>query len=430
MLDPLSRAGRAPLVGREDELTLLAHALAEARAGRLWAVMLAGEPGIGKTRLLDEFPTPAQAAGAAVIRGGASRAEGMPPYLPFLEALGECVAAASDGDLRRDLGHGAAVLAPVLPAIAARLPAPLSLPPIAPDHERLRLHEAVAAFLAATAARAGALVLSLDDLHWADAATCDLLVHVARRLRRAPVLLLGAYRESEAEDNPPLGRALHELDRLRLLRRLALGRLTPRGSAALASGLLGGPVAPAVGGLLHRHAEGNPYFAEELLRALVEDGAIVRREARWDVAAEPALVLPDEVAGAVRMRLDRLPEDALEALAVAALLGRAFAPEPVAAVLQTDTAMAEDRLGPAVHARLLRPDPDGGYAFTHDKVRETLVAGIPPARRRRLHTAIGHALEAEEPRRPTDLAYHFLLAGDRTRGAACSLEAGDRALAA
>src|SRR5690349_1671206 len=104
MFEPLPRAGRAALVGREPELAALARALAEARTGGLRAVVLAGEPGIGKTRLLDEFPAPDQAAGAIVVRGGASRAEGMPPYLPFLEALDECVAATADDDLRRDLG--------------------------------------------------------------------------------------------------------------------------------------------------------------------------------------------------------------------------------------------------------------------------------------------------------------------------------------
>src|SRR5262245_25404654 len=114
------RVGRAPLVGRARELAVLNEALAEARTGRPAVVLLAGAPGIGKTRLLEEFPPPALAEGVTVLRGGASQAEGMPPYLPFLEALGEFVAAAPVDWLRERIGANAAILATLLPEIGAR----------------------------------------------------------------------------------------------------------------------------------------------------------------------------------------------------------------------------------------------------------------------------------------------------------------------
>jgi predicted ATPase len=145
------RVGRSPLVGRSQELLSLGQQLSEARTGRphgATVVLLAGAPGIGKTRLLEEFPPPTLAAGVTVLRGGASLAEGMPPYLPFLQALGEYIDIVPTEQLKSDVGAHAATLAPLLPEIASRLGA---IPPqysLGPQQERYRLYEAVVAFLA------------------------------------------------------------------------------------------------------------------------------------------------------------------------------------------------------------------------------------------------------------------------------------------
>jgi predicted ATPase len=152
-LPPLPRVGRSPLVGRTQHLRALAEHLAEARAGHPAVVMLTGAPGIGKTRLLEEFPPPELADGVTVLRGGASRAAGMPPYLPFLEALGDYITAAPADRLRDQVGDHAASLATLYPEIPARLGPPAPQYPLGPEQERFRLYEAVAAFLAAIAAR-------------------------------------------------------------------------------------------------------------------------------------------------------------------------------------------------------------------------------------------------------------------------------------
>jgi len=227
-ISPVLRPGRGPLVGRVQELSMLADALGEASARRPSVVLLAGEPGIGKTRLLDEFPPPELANGVHVLRGGASEAEGMPPYLPFIEALDAYVESAATDTLREDIGPNAGQLARLLPQVESRLgliDAPTALEP---EHERLRMYEAVAAFLRGIAAHA-TLVVALDDLQWADTATCDMLVHVVRRLRTEPLLVLGAYRAGEAGGNPSLVRARTELNRLRLLRELPAAPPGPRG---------------------------------------------------------------------------------------------------------------------------------------------------------------------------------------------------------
>jgi len=209
----------------------------------------------------------------------------MPPYLPFLEALGAYVAAAPLEAVRADIGAGAASVARVLAEVSTRLGEVQALPGVQPEQERLRLFDAVAGFVGAIAARSGgALVLVLDDLHWADEATCDLLVHVARRLQHAPLLVLGAYRDAEADENRARGRARGELSRLRLLEVLRVHPFEPNETARLAAGLLRGEVRPQVIDLLHRHAEGNPFFEEELLRALTEDGTLVDNAGSWELS--------------------------------------------------------------------------------------------------------------------------------------------------
>jgi predicted ATPase/DNA-binding CsgD family transcriptional regulator len=430
-LPPLVRPGNAPLVGRAGELALLGQYLADARAGELVAVMLAGPPGIGKTRLLEAFPHPDLRTDVTVLHGSASQSAGMPPYLPFLQALGDYVAAAAPDTLREQVGARAAALATLLPEIGARLGPPPLLHPLGPEQERYRLYEAVAGFLAAIAARAP-LVLLLDDLHWVDAASCDLLVHLAGRLRGAPLLIVGAYREGEAGDNPAFAWALAELNRRRLLQSLPLAPLGAEQSRALATGLLHAPLAPEAADILHNHGEGNPFFIEELLRAFVDDGALVWRNDRWELIEQPAHLLPPRVAEAVRLRLARLAPPVVELLRVAALLGRIFEPEPLAHVLGQDAEQVEAQLLAAARAQLLRPRPNASYAFAHELVRETLADDLGGARRRNLHQAIGEALEAQgtarSAQRLADLAFHFVAAGDPTRGAAYALEAGGQAL--
>lgn len=431
---PALRLGRGPLVGRAEELSSLVDALEEARSGRAIVVLIRGEPGIGKSRLLDELTSDPAAARAQVLRGGATEADGMPPYFPIIEALGTYFAPAPDANLQQVLGARAAMLLPLLPGLAARLEVPPLAAELPPEQERFRLFEALAEVLGSLAAERP-LILALEDLQWIDAATADLLVHLARRLRSERLLILGTYRTGEADRNDAFVRARSEIARLRILREIELRRLDPDASRALLAGVLGALPSPDLASLVHGQGEGNPFYEEELVRSLVEEGHLHAGRDSWTLGSGAERVLPRSVVDAVRVRLHHLDPPVRRTLRVAALLGRSFDPEPLARVLALATEEVERQLLLACGASLVRPEPEGGFTFVHDKVREALSTEIGAAERRRLHRAIADALEATEDERSahrlvSDLAFHLVEAHEPVRGADYALRAGRQALQA
>ena len=426
-----------PLIGRHADLEVVLHQRVQAARGLVRVVLVGGEPGIGKSRLLDALAARAAEAGATVLRGGSSDAAGMPPYLPFLEALGEHVLATDAATLYAQAGPLAPVLATILPELALRLgelPSSYVLPP---EQARLRLFEAVDGFLAAIAGDR-LLVVLLDDLQWADPAALDLLCHIARRHRPgSPLLIVGAFRADELELNPALQRAVAELNRLRVSTRVALQRLGADEVAAMAAAYLGGPLAPAAIQPLFAHSEGNPFFVEELLLGWLERGVLVRRNgpdggALYDLTPSVALPLPTSIVAAVRQRLARLAPPVAELLRVAAVIGRTFDAERVAVVAGRDAENVDECFGEAARAQLIRPLDAGAYTFSHDKIRESLSQDLTPSRLRRLHGAIGRALEADAERsgarQLAELAFHFARAGDAGRGVRYAIGAAEDAM--
>ena len=255
-----------------------------------------GEPGIGKTRLLHEVATRAEQGIVLVLRGGASEAEGMPPYLPFLEALGGYIRTAPREQLRAQVGSVAPLLATILPELRGALG---EVPPgyrLPAEQARLRLFEAVGIFISALATTAP-IVLLLDDLHWADPTSLDLLCHLARQCSTSRLLLVGAYRSDALADHPALERALLELTRLRVLTSLSLGPLSEAEVANLAQSALGNLIDQQTAQLLHTHSEGNPFFVEEVLRTWLETGALTAMARYFTLGGKLPIVLPASIVG-------------------------------------------------------------------------------------------------------------------------------------
>src|SRR2546421_3421699 len=419
-LSPLSPP--AAIVGRQRELTLIMNQYEVAKQGQAHVLLLAGDPGIGKTRLLDEIARQTAQDGVTILRGGTSEAEGMPPYLPFVEALGRYIQAAPLDLLRAQVAAAPQVLATVLPELITRLGELPSFAPLPPEQTRFRLYEAIGMFLEAIGAP-HALVLTLDDLQWADTASLDLLCHVARHQPNAHLLVVGAYRESEVAHTPALARTLTELSRLRVLTTVTIGPLSAVETGMLAEGKLSGALQPGVNALLHTHSEGNPFFAEELLEGWIEAGALVHEQNQWIAVTPLDHALPPSIVGALRQRFTRLSAESIDHLRVAAIIGRTFDLSLLATVQEQEIEAVEEYLLEAAHAHLVRNDQTGSFMFSHDKIRECLYAEVSTSRRRRLHGLIGHVLEARyEPEKAmsmshlAELAFHFARSSDRDRG--------------
>jgi DNA-binding CsgD family transcriptional regulator len=427
----------SPFVGRHEELTRVMNCYAAARQGQAHVVLVAGEPGIGKTRLLDEIATRAAHDGAIVLHGGASEAEGMPPYLPFLEALGRYIQETPVDQLRAQVTAASPLLATILPELITRLE-DLPVPhPFPAEQASFRFYEAIGTFLQAIGL-SSVLVLLFDDLHWADTASLDLLCHVARRQSEAHLLIVGAYRDSELEPNTVLRRTIADLSRRRMLTEVVVKPLSRQEIEALATSLLGRPLSPAVSSLLYAQSEGNPFFAEELLHGWIETGALIQQHEQWIAVGPLEQTLPPSLVGALYQRFARFSRALIDDLRVAAIIGRTFDSSLLAAIQQQELEVIEEHLLEAARARLVHTDRLGGFTFSHDKIRECLYAEVSASRRRRLHGLIGHLLEERSRQEETghqvsqlaELTFHFAQSDDRERGFDYSLRAASQALRA
>lgn len=426
----LSQLARGRLVGRRAELDRLKGLWTETLGGRGQMVVLSGEPGVGKSRLAQEMLVQARLSGARVLRGGSYEFEATTPYLPFIEALRSWMNETDDEALAEatlDIAPDLARLAPELGTRLGPFPERAALTPV---EERLRLYDAVARLFKRLASRG--LVVFLDDLHWADQGTLSLIHSLLRQINDTPMLLLGAYREIELDRSHPLAAALVEWNRERLVTRLVLGRLSVMETRSFLATLFGQEtVGEAFANAIHKETEGNPFFLEEVVKALIEQGQIYRKGNQWMSETAENLTIPQSVKEAIGRRLDRLGVTCLEVLHLAAALGKVFTFSELAAATGRSEDELLDALDEAARAQLLRADQGESFAFTHDKIREVLYAETNPVRRRRLHEKILNALESVHARnleaRVTDLAHHAILAANLEKGFDYSMQAVDRA---
>ncbi len=407
--DVMARPLLTRFVGRVEERGALQQRLEAAIRGQGSLVLVGGEPGIGKTRLVSELALHAVDRGLQVLSGRAYETEGMPPYLPFVEALQQHLRNRSPDELRAELDGNAPYLARLLPDLHRLLPEIQETPALGPEAERYRLFDGVSDFLLKVAA-AAPLLLFLDDLHWADGATLLLLGHLARRLTEGSLLAVGTYRDAEVEAQHPLAALLAEMTRQRLGSNITLRPFAREEALELAGAVLGRAPAPHVADALFAATEGNAFFTEELVRHLEEQG----RDLTDPDAAVSDWNIPEGVRQVIGRRLARLSSEANRLLAYSSVLGRDLSVAKVAAITGGDEERVLDLLDEAVASHVLRAGTEG-YAFAHSLIRDTLYQGLTPPRRRQLHRRVGEALEAlyghdPEPEHLAELAHHFLRA--------------------
>ena len=433
---PLAVPDRAPFVGRSEERRRMRAALDRARIGARSLVMIAGEPGIGKTRMAMEFARALHAGGSPVFYGRCDE-EGLIPLQPFVEAVRFYVRHADPQRLAEQIGQTGGDLVRLIPEIKEHLPGIEPPPSADPETARYRLFEAFAALLTGAATGEAPPVLILDDLHWADSTTLHLLKHLVRA-PGAGLLIIGTYRDVELERRHPLAGVLADLRRDATYERIALHGLTRDEIGTLLAARAEHDLDPSAGPLvdaLHRETEGNPFFIREIIRHLADTGAIFKRDGRWtsDLGVEE-FGLPEGIREVIGRRLARLSDRCNETLRLASVVGRSF-PLNVLENL-SDSNDVLDSIQEAVTARVITESPEelDRYSFSHALIRETLYGEIATSRRVRLHAKITSILEDLHPHDPpmAELAYHCHEAasvlGDQLTCVAYARKAGEHAL--
>ncbi|HEY2957745.1 MAG TPA: AAA family ATPase [Actinomycetota bacterium] len=406
----MGRISSPRFVGRGEQLAWLDRALADAGPRTL---LLGGEAGIGKTRLLAEFAGRARAAGARVLVGSCLHVgEGTLPFAPVTQALRQ---------LARQLDPSAleAAAGPFRPELARLLPDLGPAEPTSGEHARARLLEGLLHLLERLAAERP-LLLAVEDAHWADRSTLDLLSFAVPNLAEAPVVLVVTYRSDELHRRHPLRPLLAALDRHPTVERAELGRLGREELGDLLAGILGSqPQAQQLDGILAR-SEGNPFFAEELLAVERDRGPQAMSATVHDLLAA---------------RVDALSGTARQALRVAAVAGRRVGHGLLAAACPLEEDVLLDAVREAVERQLLVANPDSDtYAFRHALLQEVVEADVLPGERRQLHAALARSLDAHPElaagtpaETAAELALHWYESHDLARALPASVAAGEAA---
>jgi DNA-binding CsgD family transcriptional regulator len=418
----------APLVGRTAELARLEVALDQADGGRGGLVLVAGEPGIGKTRLVEELAARAADRDALVVWGRIDEEQGAPPYWPWVQLLDAAFAGHEREALVEALDGAAGPLAAIVPHVAALVPGAAPTPAPEAAQARFRLHQSVADVLARLSRRR-CLIVVLEDLHWADVASLELTRFLASRLTATGLLVVATYRSVDAGSSTAFDDVLASLARQPLERIELHGLSEPEVERFIAQTVdlrAGAALVSAV----YARTEGNPFFVGELARLLDSEGLLAG-------ASGGAAAVPAGVRDVVRRRLARLPDDTRELLGLGAVVGRDFDVVVLAAAAAVPELEALERLDPAISAGLIAGDAGSAarMRFSHALVRDAIYNDLNALRRATLHARVGDALErhAAPGTRRAELAEHFLrgapIAGPE-RGLAYALAAAEAAQSA
>jgi len=434
-----SFADRTTFVGRDKERSMLRAVLDQVRAGSGQVVMVAGPPGVGKTRIAVEFALRAEAEGVSVLTGACYDRDDAVPFIPFVEMFESALAQAKDPQaFRRMLGGEASELARLMPQLRRLFP---DIPPsmdLPPEQTRRMLFAASAQFLARLAGDRPLLLIA-DDLHWADEGTLSLVEHLARSFAKVPIMIVGTYRDNQVDRGGPLAKLLDELTRIHLLSEITLSGLSQDAVGAMLSGLSRREAPAELTKVIFGGTEGNPFFVEELFRDLVEHGKIFAENGdfRRDLTTKD-LRVPPNLQLVIGRRLGRLSAPTRETLEAAAVVGLSFPFDLLQSSLGIDSEQLLDHLEEGEGAGLLSSSLQGSEArfhFSHELIRQTALAGISTARRQRLHLKVADAIEKLRPEgleeQVNDLAHHLWQAGttaDTDRTLRSLAMAGHRAI--
>jgi hypothetical protein len=421
-VSPFSFAERTALVGRESERSTIRAAIDRALSCHGSVVMLAGGPEVGKTRLAMEMAECASRVGFRYLVGHCYERDEPFPFLPFAEIIeGSLAEAASLDDFRRRIGDNAAELAQIAPSLRRvfqDIPQPRDLPPA---QKCRHLFQSVSDKVG-RAAHPFAVVI-LEDLQWADESTLALLIHLADRVAHVPVVIIGTYRDGYPENNPALVRTLEELIRMGI--RLKLGGLSKDATAQMLRGLSQRQDVPErLVSLIFEQSQGYPFFVEEVYRHLVEEGKVFDEAGQFRTDVEiDEIDVPENVRLIIGRRLERLDKNEKRALTAAAVIGFSFSFKLLTAICEIDVDELFTIVEKAQQMGIIVASseaPEKPFTFSHELVRQTLLAGISAPRRQHLHASVADAIARLHPdavnTRAGDIADHLIKAGSFADG--------------
>ncbi len=430
---------RAPLtafVERDAERARLRRLVDDTLVGRGRLALVAGEAGVGKSRLVAEIADEAQARGMRVLTGHCVEMSGTPPYLPYVEIIEQAISSPrSSVALREALGDVAPEIARIAPALRRAFP---EIPPaveLPAELARRYVWNSFGEFVGRAAQRQP-LLLVLEDLHWAGESTLLLTEYLAPLLPDMPALVLGTYRDDEVNLHHLLARVIGQLGRRHLVEEVSLRRLSFDGVRAMLRALAGQPASEQLARVIDRETEGNPFFVEEVYLHLVESGVLLDEHGRVraDLRLDDASV-PESIRLVLGQRLGRLATSTREVLVAAAVWGRVFSSELVGEVAGASEDAVVEAFDEAERARLISPgNAAGELMFSHELIRQTLLSGVSAVKRERLHLqtaqAVSRLYSDDLEAHAGDLAYHLSRAGrsaDRASLVRYLTIAGDRA---
>jgi DNA-binding CsgD family transcriptional regulator/tetratricopeptide (TPR) repeat protein len=414
-----------PTVGRQGSLDALRERLEVAIDGQGAVLLLGGNAGVGKSRLIRDLKHEASSRELRIIEGRCSSTESSVPYAPFMDALRFRISRGESEKVGEALGPLRSVLAPLFPQLAADTAASDS------PGERERPFDLIFRVLAHLSSDEP-LLLILEDVHWADQTSLELLHHLAHRAPSLRMLIIATYRTDELHATHPLRKLLGALARDRAGEDMRLQPLTQDDTAEMLRGMFGEDPDPAFARAIWKRAEGNPFFVEELVSVLAKNG--MHTADSEGAAALERLPLPTTVSEAILSRVTNLGPTAVEVLSVAAVIGRTVEFEDLRGVLGMSELELLDVIEQLVAHQLLREEKSEGpdcYAFPHALMKEALYETIISRRRRLLHRRVADVLEKRSRRQATrldELAYHYRLGGDRERAFNYARLAGDEAV--
>ena len=410
---------RTAFVGREGERATLRKAFEQVRTGSGRVVMIAGAPGVGKSRIAVEFVREALLQGTLVLAGTCHERDDSIPFEPFVEILeGAFAQSPSPQVFRRLLGEEAPEVARLMPQLRrsfSDIPPPTQP---APDQARRILFNALTSFFARLAER-GVVVVVLEDLHWADSGTLSLLTHLARSLSGIPVMIVGTYRDKDLDVSGPLAKCLDELIRLHMIEQMVLRGLPQPAVGEMIRALSGKQPPEALVSLIYSYTEGNPLFIEALFQHLMERGQLTDSsgELRRDYS-QIDIHLPQSLRVVIGRWLARLSDGAQKALSIAAVIGRSFTFQLLEAAGHSDPDPLLDCIDEAERSGLISSTqqyPEAYFQFSHELIRQAVLAGLSAPRVQRFHRDVAEAIErlyaSTVEDHAVDLAHHLWQAG-------------------